>query len=278
MNRLNEYTKPLAAVCMVLAIILVFGIISVAGSVSKDGTSKGDKKPGVTTPQKSEQTTPSSSTPPTTDKPVVTPRGIKICIDAGHGWADKGTNSRVTDEDGKPYYESDITLEISKKLRDKLEAMGFDVVMIRENDTDISPAGIAADNICNITRRVEWINKQDDIDLMISIHCDSFSDSSVNGARIYYNADTHPETNLLGNGIAASLLDGGASSRFPILYDDSTRLFSLKNSKMPSILVECGFMTSDTDIANLIDPTYQGLFAECLANAISNYYSDAAAA
>lgn len=273
LNVLNEYKRPIAAICIVLAIFLLCSLISVAGSSKKEDTKNNSTTLSSST-NAPDVTTPGSEDPNSPSTPEVPPKGITVCIDAGHGWKDKGTNSTITDNDGKPYYESDVTLEISKKLRDALEEMGYTVVMIREDDSMTSPAGMK-DDICNIERRVDWVNSQTDIDLMISIHCDSFSSSDVNGARIYYNSEYHSEMDLLANGIASSLLDKGASSRFPIIYNDSDRLYSLKYANPSSILVECGFMTSDIDIANLIDPEYEQLFASCLAGAIDAYYSDA---
>ncbi len=275
MNVIEEYKKPIAAICLVALIFLLCSLMSIAGVNSLNET--GDKENGTTTSQGDiPKNTTSTSSNTSTVTPPTTSKGITICVDAGHGFSDKGTMSNITDDKGRPlYYESDIALDVSKYLRDRLVELGFNVVMIRENDTDTPPAGLADDNICNIERRVEWVNSQSDIDLMISIHCDSFSSSSVSGTRIYYNMETHPVTNIIGNGIASALLDKGACDRFPGIYDDSNQLYSLKHTIMPSILVECGFMTSDTDIKKLTDPEYQKLFADCIADALNVYYSDA---
>lgn len=61
-----------------------------------------------------------------------------ITIDPGHGGKDVGTSAKLS---GITYYEADLTLEISLKLKEELEKLGLKVKLTRENDTYLDPYG-----------------------------------------------------------------------------------------------------------------------------------------
>ena len=259
-----------------LALLTVFCSLMSFAQRESDGSQKPvtNSTTGGTKVTTTQMTTTTSNPKPDDDKPVIViPKNITVCIDAGHGWADNGASSYVTDENGSPFFEKNINLAISKQLRDKLEAMGYTVVMIRESDDQISPAGIASDNICNIDRRVDWVNSQSDIGLMISIHCDSFTNTAVSGTRIYYHTVRHKDIHILGSSIKDSLIDGQLALNTPLLYDKSNKLWSLTASNVPAILVECGFITNESDLTLLTDADYQKEFGESLAFAIDEYFT-----
>ena len=91
-----------------------------------------------------------------------------IVIDAGHGGKDPGAKGKVS-------WEKDIALSISLELGRILnENMPeIKVVYTRKNDTFLS-----------LYKRSEIANKAN-ADLFLSIHCDAFHNSSVNGATSY---------------------------------------------------------------------------------------------
>ena len=274
---MNDLIKNSRYILLFVVIALVF-TLCICLSLAKNDEGK-VHIPEITTTHSTTTTTTTTTTIPKEPDPLpptpLPPNGITVCVDAGHGWADNGASSFVTDSDGFPIcFEKDINLEIAKHLRDRLEFLGYTVIMIRESDDIISPAGIASDNICNIERRVSWVNTQSDIDLMISVHCDSFTNTAVNGTRIYYNTDKHGETAILGPLLSEALMNGSVASRAPLLYEDSNKLWSLRQTKMPSILVECGFLTGDTDIINLTDSAYQKSFGIALADGINEYFDE----
>ncbi|AYB39949.1 N-acetylmuramoyl-L-alanine amidase family protein [Brevibacillus laterosporus] len=87
-------------------------------------------------------------------------KGRTIIIDPGHG----GRFDGKTNRDRK---EKDITLEMSKILRDKLERKGATVYLTRTRDTDFGGKDINDD----INKRVKYINKKfSRMDVLVSIH------------------------------------------------------------------------------------------------------------
>jgi len=286
----NQNTKYYLLIAIIAFLFVFCSVVSIAGSSVEDnqavtaavGTSGigitsdpvTTSAPGTVSGTNAPATTPATTTADDEPTGPVTPKNIKICVDAGHGWADGGAVSPYTDPDGKMITESDINLAISKELEKALIARGYKVVMIRENDTDIGPAGIAADNICNVNRRVEWINSQKDLSLVISIHCDTFEGPvSASGTRIYFQNTVHPEIATLAQFIADHLANDGVAGKYPLTYPDAgSKFLPLKASKTQSILVECGFITDEGDTNNLIDPSYQKNFAKAVAKAIDEFF------
>ena len=270
----KKFNIFLTIVAAVLLIVLVSLIVAFALSRNNSDPCQTDvitgskDDPVVTDPDTHESvTTENPGDDPVTDKDKY------ICIDAGHGWSDRGSIASFTDADGNPVYESQINLEIAKYMRDELEAMGYKVVMIRENDNEISPAGIGTDGICNVHRRVDYINSRDDIALMFSIHCNSYSGASVYGTRIYYRQDVHPGVASLAAYMKEAYKESGTLEKDALLYPTGLPegFYPLTASNAPSILVECGFITNRDDFDRLTDAGFQQRFAKDMASAVDRY-------
>lgn len=79
---------------------------------------------------------------------------ICICVDAGHGGTDPGKVGVNNIE------EKEINLQIAKKLRTSLEKQGFQVVMTRTGDADLSEAGADNTKVSDMRNRVAFIKKR----------------------------------------------------------------------------------------------------------------------
>lgn len=181
-------------------------------------------------------------------------QGRIITIDAGHGGADSGAI-------GNGAYEKNIVLSVAKKLKQKLEKAGVNVIMTREDDTYPS-----------LEKRVE-IAKQNYAELFISIHVNSGS-SAATGTETYYDTSTNPngyESYLLAKEIQnqivsnASVVDRGVKNN---------KFYVIRYNTVPSVLVELGFISNSDDAQKLISDDYQNIFAESIYNGILQYYKD----
>lgn len=240
---------------ILLPTLLAGSLLLISCSVGNDGSdgSGGSRKPGNTyTP---------SAPDPEKAKTV-------ICIDAGHGVGDVGTVSPIQWEEGVNIYEKDVNLAISLCLAEELRAIGYTVVMARGEDDEEPACGYGSDGNAGIKQRVTWANAQE-YDLYICVHCDSFSDESVKGTRLYYNTSNNKKENAaLSDAIATELLIFSGSS--PVIKKDAD-LYAVTATKMPALLIECGFMTNREDLANLTDPNWQQPFAGAVARGIDQY-------
>ena len=191
--------------------------------------------------------------------------GVKIVLDAGHGYPDGG----AVGSDGTQ--EKDINLAITEKLREVLEGRGYVVVMTRDGDSglqDESAGTIREMKKSDMNKRREIVEKSG-ADLFLSIHMNSFSDPKVSGLHIFYDK-AHPEAETLAKSIQQKIGEvTGAETHTVKTADDG--LFLMKNSPIPAILAECGFLSNPDEVEKLKDEAYQAKIAWAIAEAIGEY-------
>lgn len=218
----------------------------------------------------------------------------RVAIDAGHGGKDPGALGRNGIKEKK------VVLDIAKRVRDRLEKKGFKVIMTRDRDEFIT-----------LERRTE-IASRDKVDLFVSIHANSSPSSGTRGVEVYSlrNLDAkekkeeqrsrnldllcrdlsmeHNNSSLrriIGDMLydykreesqkAASALSRGLSQAM----DTSSRgtkeagYFVLRNTLVPAVLVEVGFLSNAREARQLSMPSYQEQIADTLADNIANYLS-----
>ena len=186
-----------------------------------------------------------------------------VIIDAGHGGIDGGATSCTG------VLESQINLEISLRLNDLMQFLGYETVMIRTTDTSIYTEGntIASQKVSDLKQRVKIVNSKED-GLLVSIHQNTFSDSQYSGAQVFYAKDD-----------ASKALAGVLQSRLiEVLNPDSNRkckssdgIFLMQNITNPGVLIECGFLTNPQEEAKLRDSAYQQQLSCVIAVCISDY-------
>ncbi len=192
-------------------------------------------------------------TPTEAPTPTPTPLPAKlVAIDPGHGGEDLGsTRQRL--------YEKDANLAIALFLKKELEDAGYAVFMIRDTDVTVEnkerpAAAIAAE-----------------ADIYVSIHLNSLeADSdSTQGAEVWYADKRDDGSDILAQYVIDELCKVIDTRNRGIKM--SNNLIVLKYNEMPACLVECGFITSETERAKLFDPEYQQKVAEGIANGIKKY-------
>lgn len=181
------------------------------------------------------------------DKPL---KGITVVIDPGHGGNSIGTA-------GGNIAEKTMTLLYSQQLRDKLVQMGAKVVMTRE--TDVNPS---------LLQRVQ-IARAANADLFVSIHMNGATSASAKGHSLHY---FYEYSQPLAKVFYEKMNEVYASYKSP-----STRgykwdpFYVTRNHNLPSILVECGFMTNAEDLERIISPAFQDKLTTAMAQAVLEY-------
>lgn len=176
----------------------------------------------------------------------------KVAIDAGHGGEDLGSTR-------KGLYEKDANLAIALYLQKSLQDAGYEVYMIRDTDVEVEL----------VDRPALAIENQ--ADLYVSIHLNSIEGDSdaTQGAEVWYS----------------DLRDDGSKTLAQCVVDEVTKVIDTRNrgiklsnglavlkyNEMPACLVECGFITSETERAKLFDPEYQKKIAEGICNGIQKF-------
>lgn len=216
----------------------------------------------------------------------------KVVIDAGHGGNDPGAIGRSGAR------EKDITLDIAKRLKNLLESKGIDVVLTRSTDKFIP-----------LNRRAQIANKSN-ADLFISIHVNSNRSRQPYGFETYYfseasdnlakalevaenSSDIEENSSSLGHSQNLKAILGDmiyteniAASKEVASYicDSTCRIMGLRNrgiksarfvvlrqTDIPAILVEVGFLSNLKEERFLKNSFYRQQIAEGLTASIANY-------
>lgn len=190
-------------------------------------------------------------------------KGKIICIDPGHGGTDVGAIGHIG---GKDVYEKNITLSIALPLRDMLTSAGAKVVMTRDTDKDVY--GPWADADPELQARCAIANEAH-ADAFVSIHIDSFSNSSVDGTTAYYNAKSSKDL-LLAQMMHQATMN---SLSIPDRGVKSNDFYVNVYTTMPSVLMEMGFITNDHRVKMLTSSWGPRGIAQSLFNGLVNYFA-----
>ncbi|MBQ7516170.1 MAG: N-acetylmuramoyl-L-alanine amidase [Schwartzia sp.] len=198
-------------------------------------------------------------------KPVDRVDGVQghiIVLDPGHGGLDTG----AIGPDG--LMEKDVTLAVSTKLRDILEASGAKVAMTRTDDRDVYPGGAQTDGQ-ELQARVDVGDATPGAEIFVSVHCDAFTHPKANGTGTFYYPKTWEDAALaqaLQNGMVAR---GGRRDR----GIKEARFYVVRNSDMPAALVELAFITNYVEQAMLADDDFQRNLALGIAEGIRDFFA-----
>lgn len=184
-------------------------------------------------------------------------RGKTIVVDPGHG----GSNPGAVDNGTK---EADNNLAVSLKLRDKLTRAGAKVVMTRETDRTVAPEGSSLGQ--ELAKRVD-IAETNNADMFVSVHSNSNPDPSIYGTMTFFPSGKSSKLALeVQDNIIreTGAVDKGTSS---------ATFYVLRNTTMPSILVEMGFVSNPNEAIKLRDDSYRNKIAQGIFNGIVKYFN-----
>ena len=282
MKRVFMNTRLIAFVSVWLAIFIVCSILSgIAYSNIQNAPAENDKnKPTPHTTQKTAQTTPAPAPQTTPAEPSpydqltysASNAQYIIYLDAGHGWYDNGTSVKVNgegiiDPEGEYVFEKNITLAMTKKLKQALEKMGYTVGETRPGDNDSDCPIPLVNGMFYAQDRPGYVNSKN-ADYFISLHCNSFTDSTAYGTRIYYSPN-FAENTTFANSVSQSLMaDLGDRMQREVRLYSGNELAIPRESAMPTLLIETGFLTNQTDLDMLIDPAWQDKFVCAVAKGL----------
>lgn len=187
--------------------------------------------------------------------------GKVIFVDPGHGGRDPGTSY------GK-ILEKDIVLEISKELREQLIKKGAIVYMTRETDTDLSSKWDERKKRGDLYRRI-LMYKEYNADLYLSIHLNYYSSSKESGAEVLYNP-INEENKKIGEILMNNFRTTLKTKR--ILK--KTDLYMYKNTKVPGVLIECGFLSNPNERYLLQKKNYQKKLSKIIVDSVVTYYNN----
>ena len=185
-----------------------------------------------------------------------------IVIDSGHGGRDAGKVS----ESG--IQEKDINLSIALLLQQKLMESGISVVMTRTEDIGLYNETDRNKKAADMKKRLQII-EESGADLAISIHQNSFEDSTISGAQVFYYT-----TSIKGKELAETIqknLKESIDSNNKRKAKANDTYYLLKKTSVPLVIAECGFLSNPYEAALLSTPEYQERLAETIKESLLFY-------
>lgn len=184
-----------------------------------------------------------------------------IVIDVGHGGNDPGKISASGIE------EKDVNLEIAGYLRDYLIAQDYTVYLTRDTDCGLYDEGASNKKNSDLKNRIQFFHDKKAA-LVVSIHQNSFSDPLQHGAQTFYFSGSEPSKQLAQSIQNALLKIDNTNTR---TEKSSDSYYLLKNSSMPAVIVECGFLSNPEETAKLTDSNYQKKLAYAISLGVCSY-------
>jgi len=176
-------------------------------------------------------------------------RSTVIMLDAGHGGSDPGAIG-VTG-----VYEKGIALEVTLKLAKALRTRGYQVILSRDTDRFVS-LGQRAD-LCNETLPM----------IFVSLHANWIDDPTFTGVMTFH-FEGASQAQVLAHTVQRNLVSStGAVNR----QVRTANFFVLRETVVPAVLVEVGFLTNTQEEYKLRDPLYQKRIVDGLAQGIGEY-------
>lgn len=201
----------------------------------------------------------------TTTEPAFTPglKGKLIALDAGHGGSDTGAigPTGVT--------EKGVTLRVAKALQKLLQAEGATVLMTRTTDTEVSPKKANASDVEELQARCD-VGNEGNADIFISMHMDSFTNSTPSGTTGYYYTKGSKASQRLAQyvseGVVTALGTGNRGTK-------SCNFYVVKHTDMPATLVEMAFISNDKEEKLMNSEAGINRAAEGILNGLRRFFS-----
>jgi N-acetylmuramoyl-L-alanine amidase len=181
-------------------------------------------------------------------------KGIKILLDPGHGSAEDPGSTGPTG-----LAEKDVTLPMSKKLRDRLVKLGATVELTREGDDDILPNDRAKkirDSAPTIALSLHYNALPDDGDAL-----------NTSGVSAFWY---HPQAQSLASFLQQSVVQKMGRKSDGVLWNN---LALTRPSVAPSVLIELGYMINPDEFEWIRNPQQQDKLADALAAGIVEWFA-----
>ena len=198
-----------------------------------------------------------TNTTPATNKTVI--------LDAGHGAPDNGTES------ANGTTEQELNLEITLKLQQLLEQSGTKAILTRSDDNgiyEVDKDSIRSKKVSDMKNRV-YIGNNSNGDVYVSIHMNYYTDSQYSGWQTFYQSKNE-ESKRFANIIQQSLNENiGQNKRMPMAIKGA---YIMDKVEIPAVIVECGFLSNESDEEKLKTDEYQAKLAWGIYLGIQKYF------
>ncbi|MBE6915029.1 MAG: hypothetical protein E7471_00115 [Ruminococcaceae bacterium] len=174
---------------------------------------------------------------------------LVVVLDAGHGGSDPGAINEFVEE-------KEINLAVTLMVSDRLEEAGVQVYLTREDDSHVS-----------LSERTTFANELL-ANIFVSMHSNAAEDApSAHGIETYYYSDDR-EGAILASCVQKNVIETTEAKN---RKTKTANFYVCKNTLMPAVLVEMGFLTNANESLLMVTEEYQQLIADGIAEGILDY-------
>ncbi len=184
------------------------------------------------------------------------PANRVVMLDAGHGGSDSGAVGKLG---GETILEKTLTLQITYKVKEILENNGIATSLTRTGDT-----------LPSLVERPTQANAEN-VALFVSIHINSVDNApTASGIETFYSLENNGDAyGTTSEKLATALLKNMVSATGAVNRGVKTANHAVtRRCNMPASLVECGFITNDSEVSNMCSDDYQYKLAQGIAQGI----------
>ena len=191
------------------------------------------------------------------------PASRVIILDAGHGGEDGG----ATGTNG--VLEKDLNLAITHALADLLRMAGHTVIETRADDALLYDQSTTKGHKKrdDLKNRLAFTERYPD-SVFISLHMNTFPNNTCRGTQVWYSPNNDASREL-----ASAVQSGVVSTLQPKnnrqIKEATSSIYLLRHATCPSILIECGFLSTPDECERLCDESYQRQLVAVLFSVIS---------
>lgn len=191
--------------------------------------------------------------------------GRTVALDPGHGGYDGGARCR---DSGK--WEKELNLAVALKTEQALQALGARVVLTRREDISLHTTATAA-----LSRKRQDLAarkalcEQAGADVLVSIHMNEYRSRSESGPQAFYERGADAGR-LLAGAMQEALVAGLSPRR---VRQAAPGDYSILRGVLPSVLVECGFVSNAEEEKRLLTEEYQRRLAQAIADGVCRYFA-----
>ena len=181
-----------------------------------------------------------------------------VTVDAGHGGFDGGASAENGTE------EKGINLQVALPLGDMLRLCGARVQMTRTGDEALCEdegVPIRQKKVRDMQERLALFEQAD---WNISIHQNFFAGASSSGTQVFYSAN-HPSSEWLAEAIQSQMVSWLQPDNDRAIKSGNRDIYLLYKTTVPTVLVECGFLSNPTECERLESADYRQQLAWVIA-------------
>lgn len=194
----------------------------------------------------------------------VSANNISYIIDPGHGIPDGG----AVGIDGTT--EQELNLSIALKLANRLKEAGNSIILTRSDENSIFKEGetIHEKKVSDIKQRIKIAGDYSHTPL-ISIHMNTFPDQSIQGIQVFYSSKDEQSMDLAQK-MQKALNETFQPQKPRVIKPIPNNIYLFSHIENPSIIIECGFISNNSELKLLKDNRYQEKLADTIASVLVN--------